>query len=66
MESGMLTQEEGDAVLAIVQLAEPGDPETAQKTTCRIDNCWCSRHWSRLGDSCTCFEVKSDMGASVG
>jgi len=29
MESGMLTQEEGDAVLAIVQLAEPGDPETA-------------------------------------
>ena len=29
MESGMLTQDEGDAVLAIVQLAEPGDPETA-------------------------------------
>ena len=29
MESGMLTQEEGDSVLAIVQLAEPGDPETA-------------------------------------
>jgi len=29
MESGMLTQEEGDDVLAIVQLAEPGDPETA-------------------------------------
>ena len=29
MDSGMLTQEEGDAVLAIVQLAEPGDPETA-------------------------------------
>ena len=29
MESGMLTKEEGDAVLAIVQLAEPGDPETA-------------------------------------
>jgi hypothetical protein len=29
MESGMLTQEEGDGVLAIVQLAEPGDPETA-------------------------------------
>ena len=29
MESGMLSQEEGDAVLAIVQLAEPGDPETA-------------------------------------
>ena len=29
IESGMLTQDEGDAVLAIVQLAEPGDPETA-------------------------------------
>ena len=29
MESGMLTQDEGDAVLAIVQLAEPGEPETA-------------------------------------
>jgi len=29
MESGMLTQEEGNGVLAIVQLAEPGDPETA-------------------------------------
>ena len=29
MESGMLTQDEGDAVLAIVQLAEPGDPESA-------------------------------------
>ena len=29
MESGMLTQQEGDDVLAIVQLAEPGDPETA-------------------------------------
>ena len=29
MESGMLKQEEGDAVLAIVQLAEPGDPDTA-------------------------------------
>jgi len=29
MESGMLNQDEGDAVLAIVQLAEPGDPETA-------------------------------------
>ena len=29
MESGMLTQDEGDAVLAIVQLAEPGDPATA-------------------------------------
>ena len=29
MESGMLDQDEGDAVLAIVQLAEPGDPETA-------------------------------------
>ena len=29
MESGMLTQEEGDDVLASVQLAEPGDPETA-------------------------------------
>ena len=29
MESGMLTQDEGDAVLAIVQLAEPCDPETA-------------------------------------
>ena len=29
MESGMLTQDEGDGVLAIVQLAEPCDPETA-------------------------------------
>lgn len=29
MESGMLTEDEGYAVLAIVQLAEPGDPETA-------------------------------------
>lgn len=29
IESGMLTGDEGHAVLAIVQLAEPGDPETA-------------------------------------
>jgi len=29
MESGMLTQHEGEAVLAIVQLAEPGDADTA-------------------------------------
>ena len=29
MESGMLTHSEGNAILAIVQLAEPGDPETA-------------------------------------
>jgi hypothetical protein len=29
IESGMLSPEEGQAVMAIVQLAEPGDPETA-------------------------------------
>jgi len=29
IDSGMLTQEEGQALMAIVQLAEPGDPETA-------------------------------------
>jgi hypothetical protein len=29
MESGMLTEQEGNAVLAIVQLAEPGDADTA-------------------------------------
>lgn len=29
MESGMLSETEGNAVLAIVQLAEPGDPDTA-------------------------------------
>lgn len=29
MESGMLTQDEGESVLAIVQLAEPGDADTA-------------------------------------
>jgi hypothetical protein len=29
IESGMLTQGEGDSVLAIVKLAEPGDAETA-------------------------------------
>jgi len=27
--SGMLSSEEGQAVMAIVQLAEPGEPETA-------------------------------------
>ena len=31
IDSGMLTQEEGKAVLAIVQLAEPGDSESALK-----------------------------------
>lgn len=29
IDSGMLTQEEGQALMAIVQLAEPGEPETA-------------------------------------
>ena len=66
MESGMLTQEEGDAVLAIVHLLNLATLKPLWKTICLTDNCWCSLHWSPRGVNFTCYEVKSDMGASVG